>query len=92
MVEIKEQKELREKLKNKREQRELTTKILKSKGIADSDEEADAASWLQKVKEKQEAQKKAKLLEEMDKQFENDELVEAKKTGKQYDSGNLKGL
>lgn len=94
LVEIKEQKELREKLKNKREQRELQSKILKSKGIADDDEEDDAAAWLAKVKEKQDALKKAKLLEEMDKQFEDEGLIEtkSKKAGGQYDARNLKGL
>ena len=94
LVEIKEQKELREKLKNKREQRELQSKILKSKGIADEDEEDDTAAWLAKVKEKQDALKKAKLLEEMDEQFEDEGLIEtkSKKAGAQYDARSLKGL
>ena len=84
----------------KREQRELSEKILKSKGLASSDEEDNedsAAAWLEKVKQKQEAMKKAKLLEEMDEQFGVDELIETAKrpkanTSQNYDSKNLKGI
>ncbi len=100
MSEAKEQKTLREKLREKREQRELSEKILKSKGLASSDEEDNedsAAAWLEKVKQKQEAMKKAKLLEEMDEQFGVDELIETAKrpkanTSQNYDSKNLKGI
>lgn len=102
LAEIKEQKTLREKLKQKREQRELSERIDKSKGIADSDDEEkddSAAAWLQKIKEKQEAQKKAKLLEEMDEQFGDGELVDTSsnrskqnRNESQYGSKNLKGL
>jgi len=100
LSEAKEQKTLREKLREKREQRELSEKILKSKGLASSDEEDNedsAAAWLEKVKQKQEAMKKAKLLEEMDEQFGVDELIETAKrpkanTSQNYDSKNLKGI
>jgi U4/U6.U5 tri-snRNP-associated protein 1 len=100
LSEAKEQKTLREKLREKREQRELSEKILKSKGLASSDEEDNedsAAAWLEKVKQKQEAMKKAKLLEEMDEQFGVDELIETAKRPKtnasqNYDSKNLKGI
>ncbi len=57
----------------------------------------DASSWLQKVQEKQEAQKKAKLLEEMDEQFGVGEIVknkieQPKRIEKEYTAKNLKGL
>ncbi len=100
MSEAKEQKTLREKLREKREQRELNEKVLKSKGLGCSDDEEDkedsAVAWLEKVKQKQEALKKAKLLEEMDEQFGISEAAETTKkptiSQRNYDSRHLKGI
>lgn len=98
MAEIREQKELREKLKEQREKRQLMEKLRQAKGIADSDEEEDASNWLIKQKQKEEARKKAKLLEEMDQQFqEEDAPRRAPKTGanqkqKNYTENDLSGM
>lgn len=97
MADIREQKELRQKLQEKREKRLLGEKYQKSKGLADSDDEeneSSAAAWLQKAKEKQEAIRKAKILEEMDQQFGDtvDSHTSKSKTQKDYDSTMLKGL
>ena len=106
LAEIKEQKTLREKLREKREQRELNDRVLKSKGIAQGsdDEEGEekddsAAAWIDKLKQKQDALKKAKLLEEMDEQFGVGELVDSTRKqskpktfdNQNYDSKHLKG-
>ena len=74
----------------------------------DSDDEEEASSWLLKVKQKEEALKKAKLLEEMDEQYgmnDDNELAEKKqkminnknkqqirKATKNYNENDLKGL
>lgn len=80
----------------RREKRRLTEKIRQVKGIADeeSDNENESVDlWLKKVKEKQDAAKKAKSLEEMDEQFGVSDQVETKpKLKKDYTSSSLKGL
>jgi U4/U6.U5 tri-snRNP-associated protein 1 len=50
--------------------------------------------WVQKLKEKQEAAKKAKLLEEMDQMIEDDVVASSKSktANKKYTSNHLKGL
>lgn len=104
IAELKEQKNLREKLQEQKEKRQLVEKLRKAKGLADSDEEdtdSSAVAWLLKVKQKEEAQKKAKLLEEMDAQLGEDDFeptvrksVKPKdlKSNKKYDENDLKGL
>ena len=74
----------------------------KAKGLADSDDEDNSAvGWLLKVKQKEEALKRAKLLEEMDAQLGQDdsETLVNKSTKskdgsrtKKYDENDLKGL
>ncbi len=74
-------------------------KLKSAKGLGDasSDEEertgakksTSAEIWVQKQKEKEEARKKEKLLEEMDRQYEAVETTEKKKN---YNANHLKGL
>lgn len=94
IAEIKEQKDFKLKLQEQRERRRLMDKVSTFKGIADEEEEKkenddSAAAWLEKIKQKEEAKKKAKLLEEMDQQFGEDT---SNKPKKDYTSNNLKGL
>lgn len=65
------------------------------KSIADeqSDEEGESADvWLRKLKEKEEAARKAKLLEEMDEQFGVSDIVEPRQKQKNYTAAHLKGM
>ncbi|RNA29920.1 U4 tri-snRNP-associated 1 [Brachionus plicatilis] len=92
LTEVREQKEFKQKLDEQREKRRLAQKIrqVKSLGEQESDSDSESADvWVQKLKQKQEAAKKAKLLEEMDEQFLTpNESVKTKK----YTSSQLKGL
>lgn len=97
LAEVKEQKEFKKKLEEQKEKRRLVEKLKQVKGIADdeSDDEdkQSAAIWLTKLKQKEEASRKAKLLEEMDQQFESS--AASTSTGKKkttYDENHLKGF
>ncbi|KAM3865469.1 U4/U6.U5 tri-snRNP-associated protein 1 [Diretmus argenteus] len=98
-VHIKQQKEMREKLAAMKEKRKLNLKLGKVKPIAGDDWLDDTAAWVEKsrrlAKEKEMAEKRAKLLEEMDEEFGVSSLVEqefAQKKKDAYTSGDLKGL
>ncbi|GFY78125.1 hypothetical protein TNIN_62102 [Trichonephila inaurata madagascariensis] len=98
LSEKKKSEDLRERLKVMKEKRTIEEKLKKTKGVADSDsEEESAAAWVLKhqrlVQEKKEAEKRAKMLEEMDEEFGIGALVEEEfdKT-KSYTSEHLKGL
>ncbi|GFS60678.1 hypothetical protein NPIL_117051 [Nephila pilipes] len=98
LSEKKRSEDLREKLKVIKEKRAIEEKLKKTKGIADSDsEDESAADWVLKhqrlMEEKKEAEKRAKMLEEMDEEFGIGALVEEEfdKT-KSYTSEHLKGL
>ncbi|GFO13185.1 U4/u6.u5 tri-snrnp-associated protein 1 [Plakobranchus ocellatus] len=91
---------LREKLATKREKRMLEKKMLQVKGLGDSDSgDEGAAVWVQKSRkmqrEKELAEKRAKMLEEMDEDFGIGGLVEEefkKDQKKAYRSQDLSGL
>lgn len=101
LAEKKEAKTFKEKLEQQREKRKLLEKLSTTKSIGNDldDEDIDSAqSWLKKLKQKEEAAKKAKLLEEMDEQFGISDLVEEKlkrdpaAVKKNYTANSLKGL
>ena len=107
LADKKEAKTFKEKLEQQREKRKLLESLSKTKSIGTDLEEEDvdsAQAWLRKLKQKEEAAKKAKLLEEMDEQFGISELVEkdaGKKSAKSsqiakgdgdYTASHLKGL
>lgn len=85
----KQQKEFKKKLEEQREKRRLVEKLSKSK-VADEVDDSDLSTdvWLQKLKEKQEAAKRAKLFEEADSMLQAD--ISAKKSS--YSSKDLKGM
>lgn len=96
---IKKQKDMREKLAAMKEKRILNQKLGKVKTLAEDDCLEDIAVWVEKnrkvSKEKELAEKRAKLLEEMDQEFGVSSLVEEEfGQGKKhaYTSGDLKGL
>ncbi|MFH4974329.1 hypothetical protein AB6A40_001038 [Gnathostoma spinigerum] len=73
--------ELQEKMQILREKRKLHEKVLKTKGLADSDDEdGGAAAWVAKNRqleeEKKRAEQRAKLLDDMDAEFGLDSLIE----------------
>ncbi|KAB5548783.1 hypothetical protein PHYPO_G00059570 [Pangasianodon hypophthalmus] len=99
-VQIRQQNEIREKLAALKEKRLLNQKLGKVKTLADDDPWLDdTAAWVEKsrqiAKEKEMAEKRAKLLEEMDEEFGVSNLVEqefAQSKQEAYSSKDLKGL
>ncbi|KAI8788508.1 U4/U6.U5 tri-snRNP-associated protein 1 isoform X2, partial [Biomphalaria glabrata] len=89
---------LREKMVNKKTQREMEKKLRTVKGLGDSDsEDEDASAWVLKSRklqqEKEMAEKRAKMLEEMDEDFGIGSLVEQEfKKDKRYTQQDLRGL
>ncbi|XP_004549321.1 U4/U6.U5 tri-snRNP-associated protein 1 [Maylandia zebra] len=98
-VVIQQQKEMREKLAALKEKRKLNLKLGKVKTLAEDDWLDDTSSWVERsrklAKEKEMAEKRAKLLEEMDEEFGVSNLVEeefAQIKQDAYTSRDLKGL
>ncbi|XP_022061460.1 U4/U6.U5 tri-snRNP-associated protein 1 [Acanthochromis polyacanthus] len=96
---IQQQKEMREKLAAMKEKRILNQKLGKVKTLAEDDWLDDTAAWVERsrklAKEKEMAEKRAKLLEEMDEEFGVSSLVEeefAQSKQDAYTSQDLKGL
>lgn len=98
-VAIQQQKDIREKLAALKEKRILNQKLGKVKTLAEEDWLDDTAAWVAQTrkleKEKELAEKRAKLLEEMDQEFGVSNLVEeefghSKKEA--YSARDLKGL
>lgn len=96
---IQQQKEMREKLAAMKEKRILNQKLGKVKNLAEDDWLDDTAAWVERsrklAKEKEMAEKRAKLLEEMDEEFGVSSLVEeefAQIKQDAYTSRDLKGL
>uniref|UniRef100_A0A674A9N8 Spliceosome associated factor 1, recruiter of U4/U6.U5 tri-snRNP n=1 Tax=Salmo trutta TaxID=8032 RepID=A0A674A9N8_SALTR len=98
-VYIKQQNEMREKLAAMKEKRLLNKKLGKVKTLAEGDWLDDTVAWVERsrkmAKEKELAEKRAKLLQEMDEEFGVSNLVEeefgqTKKAA--YSSRDLKGL
>ncbi|KAL6110896.1 sart1 [Pungitius sinensis] len=96
---IKKQKDMREKLAAMKEKRIQNQKLGKVKTIAEEDWLDDTAAWVERsrkmAKEKEMADKRAKLLEEMDEEFGVSSLVEeefAQKKKESYTAQDLKGL
>uniref|UniRef100_A0A4W4DX03 Uncharacterized protein n=1 Tax=Electrophorus electricus TaxID=8005 RepID=A0A4W4DX03_ELEEL len=98
-VHIKQQNEMREKLAALKEKRLLNQKLGKVKTLGDEDPWLDdTAAWVERsrkmAKEKEMAEKRAKLLEEMDEEFGVSSLVEQEfaQSKKAYSSKDLRGL
>ncbi len=96
---IQQQKEMREKLAAMKEKRIQNQKLGKVKTLAEDDWLDDTSAWVEKsrklAKEKELAEKRAKLLEEMDEEFGVSSLVEeefAQSKKEAYTSRDLKGL
>ncbi|XP_016428691.1 U4/U6.U5 tri-snRNP-associated protein 1-like [Sinocyclocheilus rhinocerous] len=99
-VQIRQQAEMREKLAALKEKRLLNQKLGKVKALGDEEPWLDdTAAWVERsrklAKEKEMAEKRAKLLEEMDEEFGVSNLVEqefAQEKRSAYSSRDLKGL
>ncbi|KAM9315059.1 U4/U6.U5 tri-snRNP-associated protein 1 [Pholidichthys leucotaenia] len=96
---IQQQKEMREKLAAMKEKRILNQKLGKVKALADDDWLDDTVAWVARsrkiAQEKEMAEKRAKLLEEMDEEFGVSTLVEeefAQNKQDGYSAMDLKGL
>ncbi|XP_018575453.1 U4/U6.U5 tri-snRNP-associated protein 1 [Anoplophora glabripennis] len=93
------QEKMRNKLAEAREKRHLHNKYAKVKTLGESDSDDDVESWINKNRKideaKKEAEKRAKMLEELDAQFGVSEVVESEKREKmrqKYSERDLKGL
>ncbi|XP_061684947.1 U4/U6.U5 tri-snRNP-associated protein 1 [Syngnathoides biaculeatus] len=97
---IQKQKDIKEKLAAMKEKRLLNQKLGKVKTLAEDDWLEDTAAWVEKnrkaAKEKEMAEKRAKLLEEMDQEFGVSSLVEEEfgqgRPNSAYTARDLKGL
>ncbi|XP_037106772.1 U4/U6.U5 tri-snRNP-associated protein 1 [Syngnathus acus] len=97
---IQKQKDMKEKLAAMKEKRLLNQKLGKVKTLAEDDWLEDTAAWVEKnrlaAKEKEMAEKRAKLLEEMDQEFGVSSLVEEefgqRRKNSAYTARDLKGL
>ncbi|KAJ3625822.1 hypothetical protein MTP99_016361 [Tenebrio molitor] len=94
-----EREKLRSRITQTKEKRQLEQKLGKVKLLADSDSDDNVEAWVDKNRKnnmaKKEAEKRAKMLEELDEQFGVSEFVENEKREKrrqQYGEKNLKGL
>ncbi|KAL3873610.1 hypothetical protein ACJMK2_036706 [Sinanodonta woodiana] len=98
MGSIKQTEKLREKVELMKDKRQVLRKLSKVKTLGDSDSDEDSAAWVRKMraiqKEKDLADKRAKMLEEMDQEFGIGTLLEQefKPKEKEYTSKSLKGL
>lgn len=98
-VTIQKQKDMREKLAALKEKRILNKKLGKVKTLAEDDWLDNTAAWVEKnrklEKEKEMAEKRAKLLEEMDQEFGVSSLVEeefGQRKKEAYAARDLRGL
>lgn len=89
---------LREKLKAKREKRKIEEKLASVKTLGESDSDDDPANWVEKSRkvedEKKKAAQRAKMQDEMDKDFEVDssEIHRRPVRKRNYNERDLKGL
>lgn len=90
---------LREKFRQNKEKRALEKKLKATKTLGESDEDDDINKWVEKNRDKAtmkaQAQRQAKLLQEMDDQYDAPESYERKPRPapkKAYTDNNLKGL
>ncbi|XP_021358089.1 U4/U6.U5 tri-snRNP-associated protein 1-like [Mizuhopecten yessoensis] len=90
---------LREKMERMKEKRRLGEKLSKVKTLGESDSEDDMVTWVRKnrktEKDREKAEKTAKMLEEMDQEFGIGNLVDEEfsvKPRNNYTSKDLKGL
>ena len=93
-------KKLREKLATNREKRTQNNRLRVVKGLGESDsEDDDASKWIErqknKTKLKEEAEKRAKAMQQLDDEFGVGDIVEEgikNKRQQEYSSNSLKGL
>lgn len=87
---------LRDRLKEKKEKRAIEGKLRKLKTLGESDSEDDINSWVDKNRKaeisKKEAAKRAKMLDEMDQEFIDEENNHRPAKKRHYKDKDLKGL
>ncbi|KAL3317639.1 hypothetical protein Ciccas_003704 [Cichlidogyrus casuarinus] len=87
--------QIKEKLKVQKEKREILDKLEKVKSLVSSSEDSSTTTWIERVKNKkkmrEEAERKAKELEELDNEFGVSDLVK-ETASRRYDSADLTGI
>lgn len=85
---------MRDKFRQKKEKRQIDHKLKSVKGLGESDDFDDINAWIEhsrdKEKSKVDAQKRAKMLEEMDAEMARPDVRRANRNN--YGEKNLKGL
>lgn len=101
LTELKNAEKIREKIKERREKRKLEESLKKTKTLGESDSDDDVNKWVDRNREiqrlKREAEKRAKLLEEMDEELQEgpvhlDNRRRRNTTRDEYKYSSLKGL
>lgn len=90
---------IRTKLAERREKRKIDDKLSKVKTLGESDSDDDVNDWVERNRkiqyEKEQARKRAKMLEELDAEFGIGDIVESEtklKKAKMYRDKHLRGL
>ncbi|KAL4237800.1 U4/U6.U5 tri-snRNP-associated protein 1 [Mactra antiquata] len=92
---------VKERLERSKQRRDISNKLGKIKTLGESDSDEDAATWVRKnrmkQREKDRAEKTARMLEEMDEEFGigniiDQEFKKEKEKSKNYSSKDLRGL
>ncbi|CAB3399413.1 unnamed protein product [Caenorhabditis bovis] len=81
-AEKKRENELKEKLEVAKKKRDIYSKVLRTKGLAESDEDDSAESWIEKMRKKEEERKaaeRAKMFDELDEEIEESKKPEKPK-------------
>uniref|UniRef100_A0A7G3B1I9 Putative u4/u6.u5 snrnp associated protein n=1 Tax=Lutzomyia longipalpis TaxID=7200 RepID=A0A7G3B1I9_LUTLO len=95
-ADTKQAEKIREKIKERREKRQLENTLLKVTPLGASDEEDDLVSWVDRSREKEklrkEAEMRAKWLEELEEQIEGGSVDEKERRQAYYGSHDLRGL
>ncbi|XP_057652687.1 U4/U6.U5 tri-snRNP-associated protein 1 isoform X2 [Diorhabda carinulata] len=99
LIQKAQQEKIRSKLQEIREKRQIHSKLSSVKTLGESDSEDDLSLWVDKSRKidqaKKEAEKRAKMLEELDAQFGISDFVESENKAKmknKYTEKDLKGL
>ncbi|KAI4453222.1 squamous cell carcinoma antigen recognized by cytotoxic t lymphocytes [Holotrichia oblita] len=99
LSEKREQEKFKEKLVEYKEKRHIMSKLAKTKTLGESDSEEDVSTWVSKNRHvqtaKKQAEKRAKMLEELDAQFGVSDIIDSETRARrrqQYTERNLRGL
>lgn len=96
IADLKNAEKIREKIRERREKRKLEDKLKKTKSLGESDEDDDINRWVERNRDRElmrkAADKRAKMIQEMDDEFGIDSIVEQEIRDKRRDAYKTKDL